>query len=213
MRFILANRIAPDGTPRLAVSHLVLLCLPMSHKKVVRLIWVNTFIQFMLEKSKTPVISFMFIHVCRKTFEILFDMSCVMRNHFSPFSIALFASYDLRTIHRLMLVNTCVSMKFYEDTLKDFSYRAQGSRYKIYNQFQRVITPKLCSQEIQFLRFTMVYSHVYKNKNHEDILNGLRVHIDMTTSKTIIFNFKGQKLQNTWLLHAANYLMLVNICM
>ena len=36
-----ANRIAPDGTPRNAASHLGLFCLPMSHKKDARLIWVN----------------------------------------------------------------------------------------------------------------------------------------------------------------------------
>ena len=36
-----ANRIAPDGTPRFAASHLGLFCLPMSHKKDARLIWVN----------------------------------------------------------------------------------------------------------------------------------------------------------------------------
>ena len=33
-----ANRIAPDGTPRSAASRLGLFCLPMSHKKDVRLI-------------------------------------------------------------------------------------------------------------------------------------------------------------------------------
>ena len=36
-----SNRIAPDGTLRFAASHLGLFCLPMSHKKDVRLIWVN----------------------------------------------------------------------------------------------------------------------------------------------------------------------------
>ena len=41
MNFLQANRIAPDGTPRFAASHLGLLCLPMSHKKDSRLIWVN----------------------------------------------------------------------------------------------------------------------------------------------------------------------------
>ena len=30
MKFICANRIAPDGTPRSAASHLGLFCLPMS---------------------------------------------------------------------------------------------------------------------------------------------------------------------------------------
>ena len=38
---MLANRIAPDGTPHFASSHLGLFCLPMSHKKDARLIWVN----------------------------------------------------------------------------------------------------------------------------------------------------------------------------
>ena len=41
MKILLANRIAPDGTPRLAASHLGLFCLPMSHKKDARLIWVK----------------------------------------------------------------------------------------------------------------------------------------------------------------------------
>ena len=38
MKFLCANRIAPDGTPRSAASHLGLFCLPMSHKKEARLI-------------------------------------------------------------------------------------------------------------------------------------------------------------------------------
>ena len=38
-----ANRIAANGTPHFAASHLGLLCLPMSHKKDVRLIWVKLF--------------------------------------------------------------------------------------------------------------------------------------------------------------------------
>ena len=32
---------APDGTPRFAASHLRLFCLHMSHKKDIRVIWVN----------------------------------------------------------------------------------------------------------------------------------------------------------------------------
>ena len=36
-----ANRIASDGTPRFAASDLGLFCLPMSHKKDARLIWVK----------------------------------------------------------------------------------------------------------------------------------------------------------------------------
>ena len=42
MKFLCANRIAPDGTPRSAASHLELLCLPMSHKRDARLKRVNT---------------------------------------------------------------------------------------------------------------------------------------------------------------------------
>ena len=38
MKFVYANRIAPDGTPHSASSHLGLCCLPMSHKKDARLI-------------------------------------------------------------------------------------------------------------------------------------------------------------------------------
>ena len=41
IKIMSANRIAPDGTPRFAASHLGLICLPMSHKKDVRLIWVK----------------------------------------------------------------------------------------------------------------------------------------------------------------------------
>ena len=41
MKFKIANRIALDGSSRFAASHLGLFCFPMSHKKDVRLIWVN----------------------------------------------------------------------------------------------------------------------------------------------------------------------------
>ena len=41
MKIKIANRKAPDGTPRFAASHLGLFCLPTSHKKDARLIWVN----------------------------------------------------------------------------------------------------------------------------------------------------------------------------
>ena len=37
-----ANRIAPDGTPRFAASHMGLFCLPTFHKKDAKLIWVKT---------------------------------------------------------------------------------------------------------------------------------------------------------------------------
>ena len=41
MKFLKANRIVPDGTPRSAASHLGLCCLPMSHKRDARLKWVK----------------------------------------------------------------------------------------------------------------------------------------------------------------------------
>ena len=41
MKIMSANRIGPDGTLRFAASHLGLFCMPMSHKKDVRLIWIN----------------------------------------------------------------------------------------------------------------------------------------------------------------------------
>ena len=41
MKFLKANSIAQDWTPHFAASHLGLFCLPMSHKKDVRLIWVK----------------------------------------------------------------------------------------------------------------------------------------------------------------------------
>ena len=37
MKFLCANRIASDGTPRSAASHLGLFCLPVSHKRDARL--------------------------------------------------------------------------------------------------------------------------------------------------------------------------------
>ena len=42
IKFLQANRIAPDGMPHSAVSPLGLFCLPMSHKKDARLIRVKT---------------------------------------------------------------------------------------------------------------------------------------------------------------------------
>ena len=41
MKFLCANRIAPDGMPHSAASHLGLFCLPMSHNRDARLILVN----------------------------------------------------------------------------------------------------------------------------------------------------------------------------
>ena len=44
MKILLANRIAPDGMPSSAASHLGLFCLPMSHKRDARHKWVNMLI-------------------------------------------------------------------------------------------------------------------------------------------------------------------------
>ena len=43
MKIMFANKKAPDGTPRLAGSHLGLFCLPLSHKKDARLKWVHKY--------------------------------------------------------------------------------------------------------------------------------------------------------------------------
>ena len=42
IKIIQANRIAQDGMPQSAASHQGLFCLPMSHKKDARFIWVNS---------------------------------------------------------------------------------------------------------------------------------------------------------------------------
>ena len=49
MKFLFANKIDPDGTPRSAALHLGLYCLPMSHKRGARLIRVNLMIQLGLQ--------------------------------------------------------------------------------------------------------------------------------------------------------------------
>ena len=43
MKILLTNRIAPDGTPRFAASHLGLFCLPMSQKGTPGLNELNVF--------------------------------------------------------------------------------------------------------------------------------------------------------------------------
>ena len=52
-----ANRIAPDGTPRSAASHLGLCCLTMSHKRDARLKCVN--VHFEIRTSKFKVFTYM----------------------------------------------------------------------------------------------------------------------------------------------------------
>ena len=52
MKFLQANRIAPDETPRSAASHLGLFCLRMYHKKDARLKCVNRCL------SKRPLSSY-----------------------------------------------------------------------------------------------------------------------------------------------------------
>ena len=44
MKVKIANRIVPGGTSHFAASHLGLFCLPMSHRKDDRLIWVKAHI-------------------------------------------------------------------------------------------------------------------------------------------------------------------------
>ena len=61
MKIKYANRIVPDERPRFAASHLGLFCLPLSHKKDARLIWVK------LVSQVPQFLKFMrhlFIHTC-----------------------------------------------------------------------------------------------------------------------------------------------------
>ena len=58
MKFMPANRIAPDGMPHFAASHLGLFCLPMSHKKDTRLISVCTISKSVILKHFITVESF-----------------------------------------------------------------------------------------------------------------------------------------------------------
>ena len=53
MKFMKANRIAPDGTPRFAASHMGVFCMPMSYKNHAKLIWVNVSIKSFLKNKKT----------------------------------------------------------------------------------------------------------------------------------------------------------------
>ena len=68
-----ANRIALDGTPRFAASHLGLFCLPLSHKKDAGLIWVK----FHEERSASW-------SILRKTMFKLFWLYCIWENDFQP---------------------------------------------------------------------------------------------------------------------------------
>ena len=49
MKLLYANRIAPDGMLHYVASYLVLYCLPMSHKKDVRLILVKIFLNILVQ--------------------------------------------------------------------------------------------------------------------------------------------------------------------
>ena len=59
-----ANRIDADGTPRFATSHLGLFCLPMTHKKDARLIWVNNVTLVVSINFKVFALDELDIHTC-----------------------------------------------------------------------------------------------------------------------------------------------------
>ena len=59
VKIMLANRIAPDGTPRFVASHLGLFGLPMSHKKDARLLWVKQTLYVTLEDDIHFMFSFL----------------------------------------------------------------------------------------------------------------------------------------------------------
>ena len=70
MKFKGANRIAPDGTPRSAASHLGLFCLPMSHKKDTRLVWVKTAMQLYCDFNNSCKIKFPFKRKACQVYEV-----------------------------------------------------------------------------------------------------------------------------------------------
>ena len=85
MNIMSANRIAADGAPHFAASHLGLFCLPMFHKKDARLIWVK-----MAQKLNTIFLIF-YIH-----------------SHFLHLLICL--TYDLYFFLRhAFITSTCIS--------------------------------------------------------------------------------------------------------
>ena len=66
-----AHRIAPDGTACFAASHLRLFCLPMSHEKDARLIWVK------LLNADIQLDALVRMHLAQKEVDILWRLlSC-----------------------------------------------------------------------------------------------------------------------------------------
>ena len=76
MKFLQANRIAPDGTPHFTASHLGLFSMPMSHKKGARFIWVMSFVilqtKEICQKSKFTVTILCFAEAIMKILFLLF---------------------------------------------------------------------------------------------------------------------------------------------
>ena len=61
MKYRTANRMAPDGTPHSATSHLGLFCFPKSHKKDARLICVKRSISLVYSDFITKYSNFLLI--------------------------------------------------------------------------------------------------------------------------------------------------------
>ena len=58
MKIMSGNRIDPDVTLRFVVSHLGLFCLPLSHKKDARLVWVKvTFVKYNNNRHTSVVLT------------------------------------------------------------------------------------------------------------------------------------------------------------
>ena len=72
MKVKIANRIAPDGTPRIAASHLGLFFLPISYKKDAMLIWVNLSVVCWYSKSQILKTQTDMIFVFKLTFSHFF---------------------------------------------------------------------------------------------------------------------------------------------
>ena len=87
MKFMEANRIATDGTPTFAASHLRLFCLPMSHKKDARLTRVNSIHVFRknIGYKFRLVLSYFKCHkLCENAHKTVY--SKILKNHQNYFS-------------------------------------------------------------------------------------------------------------------------------
>ena len=71
MKIMSANRIAPDGTPRFAASHLMAILFAYVHKKDARIIWVNVLKPF-VRVYRSPALAYSLIVPIRSIHMVFF---------------------------------------------------------------------------------------------------------------------------------------------